>query len=365
MISSSRPVKLTGWNERKLIFFGIVERELDDAADLLVIDAVDDGGDGNDLDAGFMKIIDGLKLYVEQVADFAVRVGGVTDSVKLEIDVTEARFSSGAAKLLRLGEFNAVRSGLDRVVANLARVGDGVKEVRRQGGLAATELNAHLAFRFDGDGVVEHGLDFFPRELVDEADLIGVHEAGIAHHIAAVGEVDGEHRAAAVRDGRGAVVVQLFIAFAVGAHVAAGEALFKMLEEGRVDGHDVFKVAVLGAILDHEDFAVALDDLSLDFADFFVEKNFVRQLAVENLLANLGDALGAQRVRGARPAEGRLLLLIALEERLVAPLGREPGVGADAVQALKNNPRSLGCVDGGLFNVFDGFGHCSKSPLKD
>ncbi len=38
-MSSSRPVKLTGWNERKLIFLGVVECKLDDAADLLVIDA--------------------------------------------------------------------------------------------------------------------------------------------------------------------------------------------------------------------------------------------------------------------------------------------------------------------------------------
>ena len=138
-----------------------------------------------------------------------------------------------------------------------------------------------------------------------------------------------------------------------------------MLEEGGVNGHDVFKVAVLGAVLDHEDLAVALDDLGLDFADFLVEEHFVRQLAVEDLLANLGDALGTEGVRGTRPAERRLLLLIALEERLVAPLGREGGIGADAVQALKNNPRSLGRVDGGLLNVFDGFGHCSESPLID
>ena len=65
---------------------------------------------------------------------------------------------------------------------------------------------------------------------MDEADLVGVHEAGIAHHVAAVGEVDGQHRAAAVGHGRGAVVVQLLVV--VGADVAAGEALFKMLEEG-------------------------------------------------------------------------------------------------------------------------------------
>jgi len=97
-----------------------------------------------------------------------------------------------------------------------------------------------------------------------------------------------------------AVVVELRIV--VGADVAAGEDLFEVLEEGGVDGHHVFKVAVDGAVLDHQDLAVALDDLGLDLADFFVEQDLVGQLAVNNLLADLRDALGAQRVGGARPA---------------------------------------------------------------
>jgi len=125
-----------------------------------------------------------------------VRVGGVADAVELEIDVTQTSLGSGAAELLRFGEFNAVGRGLYGVEANLARVGDSVKEVGRERRLAAAELHAHLPLGLHGDGVVEHGLDFFPRQLVYEADLVGVHEAGIAHHVAAVGEVDGKHRAA-------------------------------------------------------------------------------------------------------------------------------------------------------------------------
>ena len=109
----------------------------------------------------------------------------------------------------------------------------------------------------------------------------------------------------------------------MGADVAAGEALFEVLEEGRIDGHHVFKVAVLGAVLDHQDLAVALDDLGLDFAHLLVEQHFVGQLAVENLLANFGDALGAERVSGAGPAEGGLFFLPGLEEGLFAPLGGE------------------------------------------
>jgi hypothetical protein len=33
----------------------------------------------NDLDAGFVQIIDGLQLHIEQIADFAVRIGSVAD----------------------------------------------------------------------------------------------------------------------------------------------------------------------------------------------------------------------------------------------------------------------------------------------
>src|SRR6516165_952907 len=142
------------------------------------------------------------------------------------------------------------------------------------------------------------------------------------------------------------MVVQILIAGPVCANVAAREALFKVLEEGRVDGHDVFEVAVLGAILDHENLAIALDDLGLDFANLFIQKDFMGKLAVEDLLANLRDALGTERVSGARPAERRLLLLVALEQGLVAPLWGERRVGADAVQPLIDNPGAPGRIDG-------------------
>jgi hypothetical protein len=151
------------------------------------------------------------------------------------------------------------------------------------------------------------------------------------------------------------MIVQLLVALAVGADVAAGEALFKMLEEGGVDGHHVFEMAVLGAVLHHEDFAVALDDLGLDFADLLIEQDFVRQLAVEDLLADLGHALGAERICGARPAQRGFLFLVALQEWLIAPLRGKRRVGADAVQPLINHPRALGRVDGGFLGVLHRF----------
>ena len=124
-------------------------------------------------------------------------------------------------------------------------------------------------------------LDVFPSQLMDEPDLVGVHEAGVAHHIAAVREIDREDRSAPVRHRARTVVVEIFVV--VGADVAARENLFEVIEEFGVDRHHVFEVAVNGAILHHQDFAVARDDLRLDFADFLVAQNLDRQFAVDDL----------------------------------------------------------------------------------
>src|SRR6476469_4353009 len=91
---------------------GIIERELDDAADLLIVDAVDDGGDGYDVHTVFMQVVDGAQLYVKQVADLAMRVGRVADTVKLEVGVTQTGFRSLAAELRRLGKLDSVRGSL-------------------------------------------------------------------------------------------------------------------------------------------------------------------------------------------------------------------------------------------------------------
>ena len=72
--------------------FGIVERELDDASDLLVVQVVDDGDDRHDVDAGLVQVLDGLQLHVEQVADQAMRVGGVADAVELQVGVAQSGF---------------------------------------------------------------------------------------------------------------------------------------------------------------------------------------------------------------------------------------------------------------------------------
>ena len=109
---------------------------------------------------------------------------------------------------------------------------------------------------------------------MDKADLVGVHEAGVAHHVAAVGEVDGQDRTTAVLHCARAVVMELLVI--VGPDVAAGEDLFQVAREVGVNRHDVFEVAVLGAILHHEDFAIALDDAGFDLAHFGHSESVVR-----------------------------------------------------------------------------------------
>ena len=111
-------------------------------------------------------------------------------------------------------------------------------------------------------------------------------------------------------------------------------------------------MAVDGAVLDHEDLAVALDDLGLDLADLLVEQDLVGQLAVDDLLADLRDAPGAEGVGGTGPAERGLLFLVALQEGLVAPLGGEALIGADRVQPAEDCPACFGSVGERLFEQF-------------
>jgi len=145
----------------------------------------------------------------------------------------------------------------------------------------------------------------------------------------------------------------------VGANVAAREHLFEVLRELGVDRHHVFESSVLGAFLDHQDLAVALDDLRFDLADLLVHEDFMRKVAIQNLLTDFGNALGAKGIGTARPAERWLGLLVRLEQRLVGPLGGWRRIGIDAVDPLKHSPRSLSGGDCNLLNVLNRLAHDS------
>ena len=77
-----------------------------------------------------MQVVDRTKFDVKQVADLAVRVGVVADTVELEIDETKAGFGGFATEFLRFSELNSVGRGLNRVVPNFASVTHCIQEVR-------------------------------------------------------------------------------------------------------------------------------------------------------------------------------------------------------------------------------------------
>src|SRR4051794_27487019 len=107
-------------------FLRIVESELDDVPDLLVVDAVNDGDNRDDIDAVAPQVFDGSELYVEEVADGAVRVGGIADTVELQVGVAQTGFGGFFTKIRALGEFDTVGRSLDAVVADFAGVADGI-----------------------------------------------------------------------------------------------------------------------------------------------------------------------------------------------------------------------------------------------
>jgi hypothetical protein len=67
---------------------------------------------------------------------------------------------------------------------------------------------------------------------VDEADLVSIHEAWIAHHVAAVREINREHRSAAILYSRGTMVMEFLVV--VRQDVAAREYFFEVARKFRV-----------------------------------------------------------------------------------------------------------------------------------
>ena len=116
-------------------------------------------------------------------------------------------------------------------------------------------------------------------------------------------------------DAAGAVIVQVFVV--VGGDVAAVEVLLNPRQELGVDGHDVFKVAVLGAIFDHPHLAVALNDLSFDLAHVLINQDPVVVSPVNNPVARLSDAGGAEGIRAAGETQDRLGLFPGFLQRFL------------------------------------------------
>jgi len=172
-------------------------------------------------------------------------------------------------ELRLLGEPYAVGRRLDAEVTHLARIAHRVEEDRRDRRLPSGELHGHLPARLDAHRIVQQPLHVVQSQLVHVADLVRVHEARVAHHVAAVGEIDRQHGAASVFDRRGAVVVQ---AVRHRIEVAAGEQMFEAAEERGIDREGVLEGAVLGTGLLDDDLAIPLENRCLDFPHVLVDE---------------------------------------------------------------------------------------------
>src|SRR5262249_39436644 len=129
---------------------------------------------------------------------------------------------------------------------------------------------------------------------------------------------------------------------AEGAEVAAGVAPLDDLREARIERQQILERAVLGAGLADEDLAALLDDVGLDLADVTVDEVGERPLAAQDRVPGLDDAARAQRVRRARPAEGRARALVALEQRTRRPLRRRRrALGQALIDRLEGAPADL------------------------
>jgi len=143
----------------------------------------------------------------------------------------------------------------------------------------------------------------------------------------------------------------------VGADVAAGEDFLEMLEECRVDGHDVLEMAMNGAVLHHQDLAVALQNGGLDFADLLGQQHVDVLFSVQNRLTRFTGAFGTERVSLPRPAQRRLRFLIRLEKRLLRPLRGERGVLMNLVQTVEDHPGAVGGDREALFDILHWLRH--------
>src|SRR6185503_2420312 len=182
----------------------------------------------------------------------------------------------GFAKLEIFSEANTVRRGEYAIETDLLRVSDSIEVVRRERWLTAGEENDDLSSRFERDCTIENRLRIFKRRLVNVTNLVRVHEARVAHHVAAIRQVDSQNCAASKLNIRSAVTMYVFVFGS--AEVATKEERLDAPQKFRVGRHHIFKLSVLRTIFAHHDLAVVFDDLSLDLAGMRVHQSVERNL---------------------------------------------------------------------------------------
>src|SRR5215470_12925168 len=122
--------------------------KIDNIADIVIVDAVDDRVHQSDFHSYPRHVFDRLKFYVEEIADTAMLVLFLRRSIKLQIGAVQTRLFGLANEVGFLGETDAVRRSKHAVESDFFRVSDCVQKVRRQRRLAAGKENDDLPARF-------------------------------------------------------------------------------------------------------------------------------------------------------------------------------------------------------------------------
>ena len=125
-------------------------------------------------------------------------------------------------------------------------------------------------------------------------NLVRIHEARVAHHVAAVGQIYSQDRAAPKLNVGGSVTVDVRV-FG-GAKVAAKKQRLDSFQEGGIGGHYVHKLAVFGTGLAHNHLSVLFQNLGLDLARMFIHQRFEGGCAGDDGVANFFDATWAKTV---------------------------------------------------------------------
>ena len=178
-----------------------------------------------------------------------------------------------------------------------------------------------MALGFKRDGAIKNGSGVFKRRFVNVTDLVCIHEAGIAHHVAAVGKVHGQNCATTKLDVRRSMMMDVLVFSS--AEVASEEERFDPLEERRVSRHHVNKLAVLRTGLAHDHLSVLFDYLSFDFAWMLIHQRLERRLAADDGVANFLDATRTKTVSLTWESERRRGSLIGFQQRSGGPFGTD------------------------------------------
>src|SRR5258705_3014173 len=194
-----------------LDFIDVFRCKINNRPDTVVVDCVDDGRHQGNLDPDAGEVFNRLLLYVKQIADAAMLVLLFADAVKLKIHTVLPRSLGCLTKLNVLGETYAVGGRKNSVEANLLSVSDDFELVGRKSWFTTGKENNDLALWLKRNCAIQNCFGIFKRRLVNIANLIRVHEAGIAHHVAAIGEVDSQNSAATKLDVRCAVMMDVGI----------------------------------------------------------------------------------------------------------------------------------------------------------